>query len=140
MNVYRQPTNETYLQSVLPDYPVTIQSNQNCSLGNEVFNIARGENRPHVSIRTDKKGEEFAFPALFPKGQFRFTEDRKIKLSPVKYFNAGLLHYSGRFATNPEYIFFAQFIMEQKKVSDSINIALKKIQPVTASQIKSDLN
>ena len=35
--------------------------------------------------------------------------------------------------------FFAQFIMEQK-VSDSINIALKKIQPVTASQIKSDLN
>ena len=39
LNVYRQPTNETYLQSVLPDYPVTIQSNKNCSLGNEVYDI-----------------------------------------------------------------------------------------------------
>ena len=34
--------------------------------------------------------------------------------------------------------FFAQFIIEQKKVSDSINIALKKVhdQPVTASHIR----
>ena len=39
-------------------------------------------------------------------------------------------------------MFFAQFVIEQKKVSDSINIALKKIQgqPLTASQIKSDVN
>ena len=38
-----------------------------------------------------------------------------------------LLHHSGRFATNPEYFFFfAQFITEQKKVSDNINIAQKK--------------
>ena len=83
-----------------------------------------------------------AFPVLFPNGRFGFTHERTIKLSPVKYFNARLLHYSGRFATNPEYLFFAQFITEQKKVSDSINIALKKIhgQSMTVSQIKSDLN
>jgi hypothetical protein len=39
-------------------------------------------------------------------------------------------------------LFFAQFVIEQKKVSDSINIALKKIQgqPLTVSQIKSDVN
>ena len=79
---------------------------------------------------------------MFPKGRFGYTDERKIKLSPVKYFNARLLHYTGRFATNPEYLFFAQFITEQKKVSDSINIALKKIQgqSVTASEIKSDVN
>ena len=37
--------------------------------------------------------------------------------------------------------FFAQFIIEQKKVSDSINIALKKVhdQPVTASHIRSNV-
>ena len=60
----------------------------------------------------------------------------------MKYFNARLLHYSGRFATNSEYLFFAQFVLEQKKVADSINIALKKIQgqPITASQIKSNVN
>ena len=74
----------------------------------------------------DKNCEELAFPVLFPKGQFGYTLEREMKLSPVKYFNARLLHYSGRFATNPEYIFFAQFIIEQRKVSDSINVALKK--------------
>ena len=38
------------------------------------------------------------------------------------------------------YIFFAQFIIEQKKVSDSIDIALKKVhgQRITASQVMSN--
>ena len=37
-------------------------------------------------------------------------------------------------------IFFAQFIIEQKKVSDSRNIALKKVhgQSVTASQLRAN--
>ncbi len=89
---------------------------------------------------TDKLCEELSFPVLFTKGRFGYTVERDIKLSPIKYFNARLLHYSGKFATNPEYLFFAQFIMEQKKISDSINIALKKIhgQSVTASQVKSN--
>ena len=75
---------------------------------------------------------------MFPKRQFGYTAERQIKLSPVKDFNARLLHNSTRFATNPEYLFFAQFIIEQKKVSDCINIALKKIhgQSLTASQIR----
>ena len=139
LNEHRQAPNETCLQSVLPDYPITITGNsQNCSLGTEVYNIAPGENKHPVSFMMDKKCEELAFPALFPKGRFGYTHEREIKLSPVKYFNARLLNYSGKFATNPEYLFFAQFITEQKKVSDSINIALKKIQGqhVTASEIK----
>ena len=69
--------------------------------------------------------------------------DRKIKLTPTKYFNIQLLDDSGRFATNPEYFlfFFAQFITEQKKVSDNINIAQKKVhvQFLTASQIRSSV-
>ena len=89
----------------------------------------------------DKTCEELAFPVLFPKGRYGYTTERKIKLTPTKYFNARLLHHSGRFASNPEYLFFAQFIIEQKKVSDSINIALKKVhgQSVTASQIRSNV-
>lgn len=77
---------------------------------------------------------------MFPNGRFGYTSEREVKLSPIKYFNARLLHYSSRFASNPEYLFFAQFIIEQRKISDSINIALKKVrgQPVTASQLKSN--
>ena len=49
------------------------------------------------------------------------STQRDVKLSPVKNFSARLLRYSRRFATNPEYLFHAQFIIaEQKKGSDSI--------------------
>lgn len=94
-----------------------------------------------MSLITDKHCEELAFPTLFPKGRFGFTAKRDVRLTPVKYFNARLLIYSGMFGTNPEYLFFAQFIIEQKKVSDSINIALKKIcgQSMTASTLRSDI-
>ena len=141
LNEYRASTNETCLQSVISDYPATTEQNEEASLGSEIYNIAPGENKHPVSFFTDKHCEEFAFSVLFPKGRFGYTAEREIKLSPVKYFNARLLHYSGQFATNPEYLFFAQFIIEQKKVSDSINIALKKVhgQPVSASQLRSNV-
>ena len=105
-----------------------------------MYDIAPGESKHPVSFMTDKQCKELAFPSLFPKGRFGFTAQRDIKLTPVKYFNARLLHYSGGFSTNPEYLFFAQFIIEQNKVSDNINIAMKKIhgQPLTASSIRSD--
>ena len=142
LNEFRTPTTETCLQSVLPDYPITKEQNTNAnSSGNEVFNIAPGENKHPVSFMTDKHCEELAFPVLFPKGRFGCTVERAVNLSPTKYFNARLLHYSGKFAMNPEYLFFGQFIIEQKKVSDSINIALTKVhgQPVTASHLRSNL-
>jgi hypothetical protein len=141
LNEHRSAASETCLQSILPNYPVSVE-NTDCdnSTGREVFNIAPGEGKHPVSMMTDKLCEELSFPVLFPKGRFGYTAERDIKLSPIKYFNARLLHYSGKFATNPEYLFYAQFIMEQKKISDSINIALKKVhgQSVTASQVKSN--
>ena len=139
LNEHRSPANETCPQSVIPDYPIiTEQHNSNSSTDREINNIALGENKHPVSLTTDKQCEELAFPVLFPYGKFGYTAERDAKLSTVKYFNARLLHYSGRFATNPEYLFYAQFIIEQKKVSDRINIALKKVhgQSDTASQVR----
>ena len=141
LNEHRSAASETCLQSILPNYPIMLENTDcNTSTGNDVFNIAPGEGKHPVSMMTDKLCEELSFPVLFPTGRFGYTAERDVKLSLIKYFNARLLHYSGKFATNPEYLFFAQFIMEQKKVSDSINIALKKVrgQSVTASQVKSN--
>ena len=142
LNEYRAPANETCLQSVLPDYPVTVEQHDISASGSEVYSIAPGANKHPVSFMMDRQCEELAFPVLFPKGQFGYTAERQIKLSPVKYFNARLLHYSAGFATNPEYLFFAQFIIEQKKIFDSINIALKKIhgQSLTVSQIRGNVH
>ena len=140
LNEHRAPTNETFIQAIKPDYPVT-SDHQNASTGNEIYSVTPGENKHPVSFMMDKQCEELAFPVLFPKGRYGYTTEREIKLTPTKYFNARLLHHSGRFATNPEYLFFAQFIIEQKKVSDSINIALKNVhgQFVIASQIRSNV-
>ncbi len=70
LNEYRQATNETCLQSVLPDYLITVQTSETGSLGNEIYSIATGENKHPVSIMMNKKCEELAFPTLFPKGRF----------------------------------------------------------------------
>ena len=88
---------------------------------------------------TDKLCEEMAFPTIFPTGKFGFQVKRDVRLLPTKYFNARLLNYTGRFATNPEYLFFAQYVTEQKKVQDSINTALKKVHDhsLTAGEVRS---
>ena len=64
---------------------------------------------------TDKQCKELTLVVVFPYGKFGYTAKRDVQLSPVKYVNARLLHYSGRFATNPEYLLYAQFIIEQQK-------------------------
>ena len=127
LNEHRSPASETCLQSVIPDYPILTEENQSDnSNGREIYNIAPGENKHPVSLMTDKLCEELAFPVLFPKGRFGFTAERQIKLSPVKYFNARLLHHSGRFARNPDYLFFAQFIIERKKYLTASTLHLRK--------------
>ena len=138
-NQYRVSVNETCLESYVPDYPIEVSSpsvdnsetNDGSSLltqlsGNEVCSIAPGERKHPVHFMQDKYCKELAFPALFPMGRFGSQVERRVKLSPTKYFNARLQNYTGKFAANPEYLFFAQYITEQKKVQDSINIALKK--------------
>ena len=153
-NEYRIFLNETCLQSYAGCAPVNLSCSvgsssslergdsqviQSTSEGNEVFSVAPGEGKHPILFMKDSYCEELAFPVLFPKGRYGYQVERTVKLSPVKYFNARLLHYSGRFARSPEYLFFAQFITEQKKVQDSISIALRKAagQCLTASQVRS---
>ena len=84
LNEHRAPTNETCIQAIIPDYPVTID-HQNASTGNEIYSVAPGENKHPVSFTMDKQCEELAFPVLFPKGRYGYTTERKIKLTPTKY-------------------------------------------------------
>ena len=69
-----------------------------------MYSIAPGEDKQPLSFFSDKQSEELAFPVLFPKGRFGYMAEREVKLSVGKYFNARLLHYSGRFASNAEYL------------------------------------
>ena len=79
-NVDREHCNEdvdeTCLQSILPNYPVNLDSTICSSTGREVFNIAPGEGKHPVSLMTDKLCEELSFLVLFPKGRFGYTSER----------------------------------------------------------------
>jgi hypothetical protein len=83
------------------------------------------------------------FPTLFPNGEHGFDEPRDVKLTMKKYFMSRLCNKDNRFATNMEYLFYAQFLTEFKQVSDNINIALRKATvqtsaSITAGQLKDD--
>ena len=60
-NEHRAATNETCIQAIIPDYPVTIDQ-ENVSTGQEIYSVAPGENKHPVSFMKDKKCEELAFP------------------------------------------------------------------------------
>ena len=62
MNEFRAPTTETCLQSILPDYPPYLQHKGTLkSAGNEIFNIAPGENKHPLAFMSDKHCEELQY-------------------------------------------------------------------------------
>ena len=82
LNEHRSPISETCLQSLIPDYPLIEERNENLlSVGNEIYNIAPGEKKQPVSLMSEEYCEELAFPTSFPMGRFGFTaqRDKKVK-------------------------------------------------------------
>ena len=104
--------------------------------------IAPCEGKIPISILMDPFCEELAFPNLFPKGQFGCNIQRDVKLTPTKYFNQRLLNYKQRFASDPDYIFFALSVLQQLSLNSSINIAMKKVtsRGITAGLLSSNYN
>ena len=78
-------------------------------------------------ILFDEKCEELAFPKIFFRGKFGYAFPREHHLTPTRYFNQRLLNFSQPFASNSDYIFFAQPVLQQKNLNDQINIAMKKV-------------
>ena len=49
-------------------------------------------------------------------------------MSPCKYFNQRLLNYTQKFASDPDYIFYAQSVTQHLNLNSCINIAMKKVK------------
>ena len=91
------------------------------------ISIATGEGKQSTSRLSDDYCEELAFPYLFSEGNFDYKPTRKLKLSPVKYFNQRLFNYTQMFALDSDYIFYALSATQQLKLNSEINIALRKV-------------
>ena len=89
--------------------------------------IAPGEGKKPLSILHDDYCKERAHPHLFPTGKFGYKVKQKFHVTPSKYFNQILLHYSQQFASDTDYVFFTHVVMQKIQLNDQVNIAMKKI-------------
>ena len=117
LSKFRAPYVETTIFSEVPP---------NCELEQKII-IAPGEGNQPISVLNEKFCEESAHPHLFPPGRYGYQIEREIPLSPSKYFNQRLLHYSQKFAADSDYIFFEQSVLQKVQLSSEINIAMKKV-------------
>ena len=83
-----------------------------CIVANEIV-LINNSHKGHMplSILNDCNWEELAHPHLFPTGKFCYQVQRDPALFPVKYFNQRFLNYTLEFASDTDYIFFAQSVL-----------------------------
>ncbi|KAJ8019346.1 ATP-dependent DNA helicase PIF1 [Holothuria leucospilota] len=99
------------------------------NLDDSVLCLAPAESNKPVSIFNI---ESAAFPTLFSDGKNTFLDNRITKMTHKRYFNARLFSADTRYASNPEYIFYAQYASELEEVCSSISIAMRKGSTCTA--------
>ena len=86
--------------------------------------LAPGQDKGTRHILFDKKCEELAFPKIFFGGKFGYTFPREHHLTPTTYFNQCLLNFSQTFASNSDYIFFAQSVLQQKNLKGELTAGM----------------
>ena len=104
----------------------------------EIVCLAPGEGQKPLSIFTDEHFESMSNPDKFPYGRGCFSDKRPCKLTYKKYFNQRLLNVDGRFASDVDYLFTAQYIVEAKQIQDDCNsfVFRQKSRNLTAGQAK----
>ncbi|XP_052788850.1 uncharacterized protein LOC128223618 [Mya arenaria] len=105
-----------------------------------VFCVAPGQGSIPVTVFNM---ESKAFPYLFPTGRNTYNQDRAIKLGLNRYFNNRLFNADLRFASDPQFIFYSQYISELNIINNSVSIAMRKgsshtfdQQHITATQLR----
>ncbi|XP_035683454.1 uncharacterized protein LOC118420666 [Branchiostoma floridae] len=91
-----------------------------------IYSLAPGENQCPRAFLTDEDFELLANPEKYPDGRFGYSMQRRKKLTVRKYFNQRLLDADGRFATDVDYLFAAQYVVEAKQIQDDASIALRQ--------------
>jgi hypothetical protein len=87
-----------------------------------ILSVAPGEgNKPERVLDMEAK----CFPVEFPDGSNTYSEKRKQKLSPSRYFNSRLFSVDNRFSRNPEYIFFGLYATEVHQIHSNVSIATR---------------
>ena len=103
---------------------------ENCENFRHTMCVAPAEGERPQNIMTDLNFEAMSNPDKFPYGTGTFSKcNRPRRLTYRKYFNQRLLDVDGRFTTDLDYLFVAQYIAEAKQVlDDGNNFAIRQNQ------------
>ncbi|XP_038135176.1 uncharacterized protein LOC119779572 [Cyprinodon tularosa] len=88
--------------------------------------VAPAERNNPVSFFKTPNLESMSFPVQFPTGENTLDQKRLLKVTPSGYFKSRLFHTDDRFARDPNYLFFAQFVTEVNLANNSMTIQLRK--------------
>jgi hypothetical protein len=92
----------------------------------DVICVAPAEKNRPASLLKEKGLEAKAFPHLFPEGKNTYDEDREIKMKFGTYANNRLFSADFRYASDPHYIFFLQYLNDIQHASSGISLQLRK--------------
>ena len=90
------------------------------------LSIAPAEGQVPLDFMLDTNAEILAFPAKYPFARGGLTDERDVTLTPKKYFIQRVLNKDKRFASDANYLFFAQYVTETKSIRDNITVAMRK--------------
>lgn len=77
---------------------------------------------PNLSrIRKPSHSQHF-----FPDGRFTYNDERPVKITLSQYVKSRFFSMDGRFAKNPEYLFYLQYLKEFNEVLSSARMSLRK--------------
>ena len=100
--------------SQLRGLPFNTCLNKETITPDKTISIAPCEGAHPLPMLADTNFETMAFPTCYPTGINCISTDRKVRLTPRKYFNQRLLDVDGRFAKDIDYLFAAQYTVEEK--------------------------
>lgn len=104
---------------------------------------------PHLSLKRCRstplnaydtpKGEEMAFPHLFPQGVNGFGHERPARLTPSKYFKCRMYYKDGRFRKDISYLLHAVNYYEKERLLNAVSIHMR-MRKSTGLLTASDVN
>ena len=121
------PDTEMEMRSSAPLYsclqPVDLAQHAPNLLDNSILNVSPAQgNKPVKALET----EIDCFATKFSDGKNSFTEKRHIPIGIGHYINQRLYNINNKFASDPTYIFWAQYAKEITELSNCMSVAMRK--------------
>ena len=93
---------------------------------NQKISIAPGEGKIPTNILQEDDWDMKSHPHLDPTGENNLNKKRKIKLSNLQFFEQRILNINKRFANTASFIFAAVQYLENKQLTNNINISFQR--------------